>query len=71
MLVWDARSLRLVDDRRISDVCGVAPVGRDFIASDGTGRMWFRGEVAARDDAVQWDNHLAAVPAARPMESAG
>ena len=62
LIVWDARAGRVLETRRIEDVCGVAPGGHGFVASDGMGRVWIGGEVASQDGHVQWDNHLAATP---------
>ena len=66
LVIWNARSRKVVETRRIADVCGVASGDDGFFASDGKGRIWRGGEVVSRRDGVQWDNHLAvAGPAGR------
>ena len=60
LAIWNARSRKVVQTRRIADVCGVASGDRGFFASDGMGRIWRNGEIVSRPDDVQWDNHLAA-----------
>ena len=61
------RSGRVLETRRIVDVCGVAPGVHGFVASDGKERVWIGGEAVARDDHAQWDNHLAAVVSGGPV----
>lgn len=73
LTVWDGRSGEVLETRRITDVCGVAPGERGFVASDGKGRVWIGDEAVARDDRAQWDNHLTAavtVPPADPAATA-
>ena len=62
LIVWDARTCRVLETRRIEDVCGVAPGERGFVASDGLGTVWIGGEEVSKDDRAQWDNHLVATP---------
>ena len=71
LTVWDARSERVLETRRIADVCGVAPGEHGFVASDGTGRVWIAGAVATRDDHARWDNHLAATRPAGAADPSG
>ena len=71
LAIWNARSRKVVETRRIADVCGVASGDGGFFASDGTGRIWRDGEVVSHRDAVQWDNHLAVVGPVGRVEPAG
>lgn len=71
LAIWNARSRKVVETRRIADVCGVASGGTGFFASDGKGRIWRGGEVVSRRDGVQWDNHLAVAGLAGRVEPAG
>ena len=70
LTVWDGRSGEVLETRRITDVCGVAPGERGFVASDGKGRVWIGDEAVAHDDQAQWDNHLTAAPPAGPAATA-
>lgn len=71
LTIWNARTREVAAVRRIRDVCGVAPGARNFVASDGEGRLWLGGEVVSREDDVQWDNHLAAALPAHRMDPPG
>ena len=71
LIVWDARSCRVLETHRIADVCGVAPAKRGFVASDGKGRVWIGGVVVSRVVRAQWDNHLAAAVHSGSAGSAG
>lgn len=70
LTVWDGRSGKVLEMRRIADVCGVAPGERGFVASDGKGRVWIGDEAIAHGDRARWDNHLTAVTTAGPAETA-
>jgi hypothetical protein len=63
VLVWEAASGRLLEERAIDDVCGLAAAGPAFLESDGKGRLWRGAALLRRDEAVAWDNHLTAVSA--------
>ncbi len=58
VLVFDAKSRNLVDNRAIGDVCGIAPDGPDFFISDGHGRLWQGRNLISEDPDIAWDNHL-------------
>lgn len=58
VMVFDATSRNLLETRDVADVCGIAGDGRDFLSSDGRGRLW-RGEtMLSEDPAIAWDNHV-------------
>ena len=58
VLLFDAKTRNLVDDRAIGDVCGIAPDGPDFFISDGHGRLWQGRNLISEDPGVAWDNHV-------------
>ena len=66
LLIWDARSRTLLEDRKIFDVSGIAPTGRQFIATDGSGRVWLGDDRIQAQSSVSWDNHLTAVHSTFP-----
>lgn len=47
-----------------SDICGVAPSGRGFAFTSGTGRFWTSetGHGSDHAGALRWDNHLIPLP---------
>ncbi|MEM1075341.1 MAG: DUF1513 domain-containing protein [Pseudomonadota bacterium] len=59
---FDARSLAMLTERAVEDVCGVATTADGFIASSGAGLVMQAedGAVLARHP-VRWDNHLVKV----------
>jgi hypothetical protein len=58
VLVFDAASRNLVASRAIEEVCGIAPDGRDFFASDARGRLWAGERLISQTPDVAWDNHV-------------
>ena len=58
ILVFDATTKNVVGRRAIPDVCGVAPDGSDFLASDGRGRLWEGGTLLSDNPKIAWDNHI-------------
>jgi uncharacterized protein len=58
VLVFDAKTRNLIDNRAIADVCGIAPDGGDFFASDGQGRLWQGRNLISELPDVAWDNHV-------------
>ncbi|WP_075222393.1 DUF1513 domain-containing protein [Acuticoccus yangtzensis] len=60
VMVFDAATRALVATRRAPDVCGLAPAGRDFVASDGAGHVWDANGHRATSPGA-WDNHIAAI----------
>ena len=58
VLIFDGRMRDLVEQRAIADVCGVAPSGRDFLVSDGRGRLWQGANLISESPGVAWDNHV-------------
>lgn len=69
-LLIDVAGRRVIGERRLDDVCGVAPrhAGEGFLLTSGLGRVakWDapRGELeAARTETLAWDNHAVIVPA--------
>jgi hypothetical protein len=61
VLVWDAVSRKLMEQREIADVCGLAASPEGFLESDGKGRLWEGGKLLRSDGRVAWDNHMAAI----------
>ncbi len=69
-LLIDVAGRRVIGERRLDDVCGVAPrhAGGGFLLTSGVGRV-ARWEVPwgdmdmARGDALAWDNHAVIIPA--------
>ena len=60
VMVFTQGGAPLITHRR-ADVCGLAPLGAGFVASDGSGRLWVADSeafspVAAAD--IAWDNHM-------------
>ncbi len=60
ILVFDARTAKVVADRPLADACGVAPSGDDFMQSGGPDLI-IGAEPLARHADLMWDNHLRAV----------
>ena len=58
VLVFDAKTRNLIDNRAIGDVCGIAPDGADFFISDGHGRLWQGRHLISQDPDIAWDNHV-------------
>lgn len=56
--VWDADTLKLTEQRAVSDICGVTPWESGFVSSDGSGRIWQNAELIASHPGWSWDNHL-------------
>ena len=59
LFVLNARTGQIVSQHRRSDICGVAPAQRGFLASDGSGALIRDGHTVARHPGWAWDNHLA------------
>lgn len=65
VLVFDAATRDLLATRTAADICGLAPAGAGFLASDGAGGLWREARPLTRA-AGHWDNHIAAIsPTAR------
>ena len=60
VIEWDARTGNIVSERRLADVCGVAPEGggEGFIVSDGFGQIYDEDGLRQSYPATAWDNHL-------------
>jgi hypothetical protein len=58
VLVWDAISLKLIAKYSIPDVCGIAPLDRGFLLSDGLGKLWRNNVQIFKCNSKAWDNHL-------------
>ena len=58
VVIFDAATRGFVESRTIADVCGIAPDGRDFFISDGTGRLWQGRNLISETPDVAWDNHV-------------
>lgn len=58
VMIFDAKTRDLFDQRAIADVCGIAPDGGDFFVSDGRGRLWQGGNLISQTPDVAWDNHV-------------
>lgn len=59
--VSSTRSGKITAEHRLSDVCGLAPLGGGFAAATGKGRLLALQEGAARllaEHPAAWDNHL-------------
>ena len=56
--IWDADSLKLAEQRAVSDICGVSPWESGFVTSDGSGRIWRNEQLIASHPGWSWDNHL-------------
>lgn len=61
MQVWRTADQSLLNDSKIADVCGVTPAGADFLATDGSGRLWLQSRLVSSLDGWSWDNHIIAV----------
>lgn len=63
-IIIDAGARRVVDQRRLDDVCGLAPghAGTSFLMTSGSGAVetWARngGEAAPHREDLAWDNHV-------------
>lgn len=67
VMIFSAEGAPLATHRR-ADVCGLAPLGADFMASDGAGNFWHATTDALLPlsrAAVAWDNHI--VPVGKPV----
>ena len=63
VMIFTAEGAPLVTHRR-ADVCGLAPRGDGFIASDGSGAVWqvnADGLTPLATEQVSWDNHMVPV----------
>lgn len=63
VMIHDAEGRHLATHAR-ADVCGIAPDGEGFLASDGSGALWSCTSQAItplRRTGPQWDNHLIAL----------
>ncbi|WP_050525897.1 DUF1513 domain-containing protein [Pseudorhodobacter aquimaris] len=63
VMVFDAKGAPLASHFR-ADLCGIAAMGDDFIATDGLGASWHLGEerlTLLGKQPVAWDNHLIAL----------
>ena len=58
LLVWDVRRRTVIEDRTIADVCGVAPRGQGFLASDGAGTLHHASATLRQMPGFAWDNHI-------------
>lgn len=58
VMIWDTIKRDLIETRKISDVCGVAPSHRGFIMTDGWGRVWRGDTRISQHTGAAWDNHL-------------
>lgn len=56
-VIWSTASGRRVETLAIADVCGAVPVRDGFLFSDGQGRIWRDGCLAAQLPCA-WDNHI-------------
>lgn len=62
--IYDTASRQIADERRMSDVCGVAENRDGFVLTSGTGRLEaITGSAPPRmrTEPLQWDNHLVPV----------
>lgn len=60
LIIVDSRTKKLVDLLKSDDICGVAGVGEDFLASNGEGELLRRDGTVMAADRLAWDNHLRA-----------
>lgn len=58
LVVMDARSGRIVSARAMTEVCGIAPDGSDFLATTGLGDIVAPSHAARKDPDYVWDNHV-------------
>lgn len=58
VLVFDAATRELVDNRAIREVCGIAGDGRDFLSADAGGHLWRGQTMISQFPDVMWDNHV-------------
>jgi hypothetical protein len=58
VIEWDARSGNVVSERKLDDVCGVAPEGSGFLVSDGLGGLTDEEGLLRSYPQTAWDNHL-------------
>jgi uncharacterized protein len=57
---WDAATGNVVSNRKLADVCGVAPgeFGSGFMVSDGLGQLHDEAGLVGDYPETAWDNHL-------------
>lgn len=63
VMVFSDTGAPLVTHRR-ADICGLAPMGEGFLASDGAGGLWQIGReemTQLRRADLAWDNHIVAI----------
>jgi len=63
LMIFDAAGQPLATHRR-ADICGVAPLGDAFMATDGQGALWscdIAGLAPLTREETAWDNHLIAL----------
>jgi hypothetical protein len=58
VIEWDAKSGNVVSERKLDDVCGVAPEGSGFLVSDGLGGLYEEEGLLTSYPQTAWDNHL-------------
>lgn len=59
--IWSSTDRKLIAERHVADICGVAAGKDDFVAVDGFGNFRQGDVILSNHRSVAWDNHLLAM----------